>query len=174
MLKRLKIWQKFTLIAVAFSLPIVVISYFLFLETNKTIDFTRAELDGTQYLRPLRKLAVDVAAHRDLASAVLAGDASFKADLDKRAEMIEADFKEVAAQDARYAVEFEKTKDLEKVRQAWQTIKTNLSGYKIDQSFDEHTRFQRTIQQFTVLVGNASNLILDSDVDSHYLVDALV
>jgi HAMP domain-containing protein len=174
MLKRLKIWQKFTLIAVAFSLPIVVISYFLFLETNKTIDFTRAELDGTQYLRPLRKLAVDVAAHRDLASAVLAGDASFKADLDKRAEMIEADFKEVAAQDARYAVEFEKTKDLEKVRQAWQTIKTNLSSYKIDQSFDEHTRFQRTIQQFTVLVGNASNLILDSDVDSHYLVDALV
>src|SRR6266702_10776 len=98
MLRRLKIWQKFTLIAVAFSLPIVVLAYSLILETNKTVDFTRAELDGTQYLRPLRKLAVDVAAHRDLASAVLAGDASFKADLDRRAEMIEADFKQIAAQ----------------------------------------------------------------------------
>src|SRR5262249_24206417 len=105
MLKRLKIWQKFTLIAVAFSLPIVVLAYFLILETNKTLDFTRADLDGTQYLRPLRKLAVDVAAHRDLtAAAVVGGDASFKPELDKRAEAVEADFKEIAAQDARYEV----------------------------------------------------------------------
>jgi len=91
MLGDLKIWQKFTLIAVAFSLPIIALSYFLTLETNKTIEFTRTELEGTQVLRPLRKLAVDTAAHRDLAGAVLAGDVAFKADLDKRGNMIEAD-----------------------------------------------------------------------------------
>jgi HAMP domain-containing protein len=173
MLKRLKIWQKFTLIAVAFSLPIVVLSYFLILETNKTIDFTRAELDGTQYLRPLRKLAVDVAAHRDLAAAVVAGDASFKPELDKRAEAIEADFKEIAAQDARTAVEFEKTRELEKLRQEWQTVRLNMAGH-MDQSYAEQSHFLRRLQQFTVLIGNASNLILDPDVDSYYLVDSLV
>ncbi len=80
----------------------------------------------------------------------------------------------VAAQDAKFAVEFAKTAELEKLRQAWQTLKTGLPGYKLDQSFDEHSRFQRIIQQFTVLIGNASNLILDPDVDSYYLVDALV
>ena len=99
MLKDLKIWQKFTLIAVAFSLPILALSYFLIVESNKNIDFTRAELEGTRVLLPLHKLAVDVAAHRDLSSAVLAGDASFRADLDKRAEMIEADLKAIAGAD---------------------------------------------------------------------------
>jgi methyl-accepting chemotaxis protein len=172
MLKRLKIWQKFTLIAVAFSLPIIVLLYFLILESNKAIEFTRVELDGTQYLRPLRKLAVDVAAHRDLASAVLAGDASFKGDLDKRQEMIEADFKEIADRQARY--ELAAPEDLDNVRTDWQTIKSGMSAAKGDASYEQHTRYLAKIYQFTVLIGNTSNLILDSDVDSHYLVDALV
>ena len=93
MLKRLKIWQKFTLIAVAFSIPIVVLTYFLILEQGKQIAFTSAERDGSDYLRPLRKLVVDVSAHRDLANGVLAGGESLKADLDKKAAEIDADFK---------------------------------------------------------------------------------
>ncbi len=59
MLKRLKIWQKFTLIAVAFSIPIVVLSYFLLVETNKTIAFTEAEHEGAEYLRPMHKLVTE-------------------------------------------------------------------------------------------------------------------
>ncbi len=172
MLKNLKIWQKFTLIAVAFSVPIVALSYFLILETNKTIDFTRSELDGTQVLRPLRKLAVDVAAHRDLASAVLAGDASFKADLDKRGELVEADLAAIAAADEPYG--FANPDDVQAVKKAWAGIKTGLPTWKLDQSFEEHTRFLRMVEQFTVLVGNASNLILDPRDDTHYLIDALV
>jgi hypothetical protein len=105
MLKRLKIWQKFTLIAVAFSIPIVVLSYFLLVETEKTIDFTRAEVDGAEYLRSLRKLVVDVQTHRDFAAALLAGDASYKAELDKKAEEVEADFKALEIVEARYAWE---------------------------------------------------------------------
>jgi magnesium transporter len=48
MLKRLKIWQKFTLIALSFSIPIVVLTYFLIVETNKNIDFANEEVDGIQ------------------------------------------------------------------------------------------------------------------------------
>jgi methyl-accepting chemotaxis protein len=172
MLKNLKIWQKFTLIAVAFSLPILALSTFLILETNKTIEFTRAELDGTQVLRPLHKLAADVAASRDLASAVLAGDVSFKPDLDKRQEMVEADLKELAAADDRYG--FANPEDLQAVTKAWAAIRAGLPAWKLEQSFEEHTKFLRMVEQFTVLIGNASNLILDPRDDSHYLVDALV
>ena len=85
MLKRLKIWQKFTLIAVAFSIPIVVLLFFLFAEQGKQIAFSAAELDGTDYLRSLRKVVVDVSSHRELSTAFLAGDASVKGELDKKA-----------------------------------------------------------------------------------------
>src|SRR5262249_50981514 len=144
MLKNLKIWQKFTLIAVAFSLPIVALTYFLILETNKTIEFTRTELEGTQVLRPLRKLAVDVAAHRDLASGFLAGDASFKADLDKRSEMIEADLKEFAEIDERFG--FANPDDLAAVKKGWADVKAKLPSWKLDQSFDEHSKLLRMVE----------------------------
>jgi twitching motility protein PilJ len=172
MLRNLKIWQKFTLIAVAFSLPILALSYFLIVETNRNIEFTKTELDGTQVLRPLHRLSVDVAAHRDLASAYLAGDSSFKAELDKRAEAIEADLKAIAAADDRYG--FANPDDLAVVRKGWAGIKTGLGGWKLDQSFEEHSKFLRTVDLFTVLIGNGANLILDPRDDTHYLVDALV
>jgi len=172
MLKNLKIWQKFTLIAVAFSLPIVALTYFLILETNKTIEFTRTELEGTQVLRPLRKLAVDVAAHRDLASGVLAGDNSFKADLDKRSEMVDADLKEFAETDDHYG--FANPDDLAAVKKAWAAVKVGMPTWKLEQSFEEHSKLLRMVEQFTVLVATAANLILDPRDDTHYLVDALV
>src|SRR5262249_49316500 len=92
----------------------------------------------------------------------------------KRAEAVEADFKEIAAQDARYEVEFEKSKELEKIRQGWTNLKNNLPRMSLDQAVGGHTSFLRSIQQFTILIGNASNLILDPDVDSYYLVNALI
>ena len=172
MLKDLKIWQKFTLIAVAFSLPILALSYFLIVETNRNIEFTRTELEGTRVLRPLHRLGVDVAAHRDLASAYLAGDSSFQADLDKRGEMIEADLRAIAAADDRYG--FANPDDLVAVKKSWAAIKAALPGWKLDQSFEEHSRLLRTVDLFTVLIGNGANLNLDPRDDSHYLVDALV
>jgi HAMP domain-containing protein len=171
-MKNLLISQKFMFIAVAVSIPIIVLSYFFVAEKNQSIQFTRAELDGTQYLRPLRQLAGDVAAHRDLASAVLAGDASFAAELDKRSAMIDDDFKEIAAQQAKS--DLAAPEDLESVRTDWQNLKSKTPTLELDQSFEQHSRYLSKILQFTALIANESNLVLDSDVDSHYLVDALV
>lgn len=174
MLKRLKIWQKFTLIAVAFSIPIVVLTYFLIVEQGKQIAFSAAELDGTEYLRPLRKLIVDVSAHRDLANAVLVGDASLKADLDKKATEIDADFKALEAVNAKLDWQFGKTALLSEVKQNWTDLRGKLAGLKQEQSFLEHTNFIRAALQFSYHIGNASNLILDPDVDSYYLMDAMI
>jgi HAMP domain-containing protein len=174
MLKRLRIWQKFTLIALFFTVPIVVLAVFLFQETQKVVSFSTAEIDGIEYLKPLRKLVLDVSAHRDLSSAVLAGDASSKAELDKKAEEITADLRALEAIDAELAWQFGLTEPLKTVIQGWQTLKTNAPGLKLDQNFDEHTKFMRTLLQFSHRLGNASNLILDPDVYSYYVVDAII
>ena len=69
MLKNLKIWQKLSLIVVAFSIPIGVLLHYLVTEQNIILDFAKNELDGTQYLRPVRKLFADICEHRTLAAA---------------------------------------------------------------------------------------------------------
>jgi hypothetical protein len=58
------------------------------------------------------------------------------------------------------------------VRKGWNGIKAGRAGWKLDQSFEEHSRFLRTVDLFTVFIGNGANLNLDSRRDSHYLVDA--
>src|SRR5262249_55123741 len=122
-MRNLLITQKFMLVAASVSIPIVVLSYFFIAEKNETIELTRAELDGTQYLRPLHKLAVDVAIHRDLANAVLAGDASFTPELDKIGATIDDDLKAVDEQQAK--IPLGTAENLASVRSDWQAIKAN-------------------------------------------------
>src|SRR5262249_30370220 len=52
-------------------------------------------------------------------------------------------------------------------------IKAGLPTWKLDQAFDQHSRYLAKILQFGALIANESALILDSEVDSHYLIDAL-
>jgi methyl-accepting chemotaxis protein len=178
MLKRLKIWQKFTLIAVAFSIPIVVLSYFLLIETNKAIAYTESEHEGAEYLRPMHKLVSDVSAHRDLASQLAAGDATAKDALDKSEAEVEADLKALDAVDAQHGADLDTTDGVKAVRQQWQLVRgtalTGATAVKPEQVIEEHKVLIRGIQRLTYRVGNASNLILDPEVDSYYVADALV
>jgi HAMP domain-containing protein len=173
MLKRLRIWQKFTLIAIAFCIPIVVLAYFLLIETQKVIEFSRSEVDGLSYLAPLRKLVVDVSVHRDLAMAAL-WDASFKDQLDKVGAAVETDFKAAQTEDAKYAEQFGKSDLLRELKQLWQSLRANMATMNAAQCLDQHGKLLRAAMRLTYEVGNASNLILDPDVDSYYLVDALI
>ena len=171
-MKHLLISQKFMLVAVAVSIPIAVLSYFFVSDKNTDIEITRAELDGTAYLRPLRKLATDVAVHRDLMGAKLAGDTTFDAEIEKRRTMIDEDFKEIAAQQARSGLA--RADDFASVRGDWDAIKGGLAQLTLETSFQQHTRQLSRILQFMSLIANDSNLVLDSHVDSHYLIDAIV
>src|SRR5450432_1345777 len=169
MLKRLKIWQKFLLIALSFCIPIVILVYFLYDESNVNINFSKAELDGTQYWRSLRALIIDVQLHRDLANVVLAGDASFKAELEKKEADIDEDFKTLETTDNKYVAEFVNTSDMMKtVKQTWGTVKSTYAAGKPEASFDQHSRLIRMLNHYTQVVGNDSNLIMDPDIDTYY------
>jgi HAMP domain-containing protein len=171
-MRNLLISQKFMLVAVAVSVPIAVLSYLFVADKNAEIERTRAELDGTAYLRPLRKLATDVAVHRDLMAATLAGASSFTEDLEKRRAMIDDDFKEIAAQQQLTGLAAPEV--LASVRGDWDAIKAALPQLTVETSLQQHTRQLSRILQFMSLVANDSNLVLDGHVQSHYLIDAIV
>ena len=168
----MRIAQKFFLVAAAVSIPIAVLSYFFVADKYRSIEFTRTELDGTQYLRLVHKLVTDVAVHRDLAVAVLAGDATLKPDLDKRRTIVDEDLTAVAEGQARH--ELAAPADLQSLNNDWQAIKNWLAGATPDEVLDMHGRYLTKLLQFGALIANESNLIFDSDVESHYIVDALV
>jgi HAMP domain-containing protein len=174
MLNRLRIWQKISLIAICFLFPIGVLLVFLLDSQGAQIEFSSKELDGTAYMRPLRKLVLDVSQHRELAAAVLAGDSSFKQALEKKGQEIEAGFAALEPIDAELNAQFLTSELLAQVKQNWQKLKQDTPTFKVQQSFDAHGKLLRNLFFLSHTVGNASNLILDPDVDSYYMMDAII
>jgi HAMP domain-containing protein len=168
----MKIAHKFLLVSAAVSIPIAVLSYFFIGDKVRLIEFTQAELDGTEYLRHVRKLAVDVAAHRDLAIAVLVGDETHKPELERRRLLVDEDLKGLGEVQKR--LEFAAPADVQGLNNDWMTIKGWLAGATPVEVFDMHGRYLAKLLQFGALIANESNLVFDSDVESHYIIDALV
>src|SRR6185295_3962256 len=90
LMHRLKYPQKFLLISLLFILPLgLVLSQFLSVINGK-IDFTRKEIDGNTYLRPLRQLLELALLHQLFTQDYLNGNTGLQAALEQNQLQIEA------------------------------------------------------------------------------------
>lgn len=174
MFKNLRIWHKAVLIAVAFSLPIVVLLYLLVNEQNKTIDFAQDERKGLEYLKPTSKLLTDLLHHRDLAAAALSGDAASKDQVTKKQADVDADFVALEREERRFGAAFKTSNEYAALRKSWGDLKAGALALKPEQSFEQHNRLIYEALRIIVRAGNSSNLVLDPDVDSYYAMDAVI
>jgi HAMP domain-containing protein len=175
MLKNLKIWQKLSLIVVAFSVPIGVLLHYLVTEQNIILDFARNELDGTQYLRPVRKLLADLCEHRTLAATVAAGgDAIARDKLQAKQAEVNADFAAVDQVEQRYAYKYKSEKALAAVKAYWEDVQKRSFASTPEVSYEQHRKLMSLVTNLIIVVGNDSELILDPDVDSYYAMDAVI
>jgi len=169
MIKNFKIWQKFALITIALSIPIAVLLYLLVAEKNIAIDFTRQEVVGNTYLRPLRKLQEYVQNHERVTggsanSAIAAGSAA----------RIDETLKEIDNLDRQLGKELKTSAKLNELKVKWQ----GLNSVEARANLEERTQFYEDViadmHSLALQVANSSNLILDSDLDSYYLMDSVI
>ena len=171
-----RIWMKLTAIALVFTVPLVVTTYFLVREQSIKIDFAAQELRGDRYLRPLSQLLVHVELHRAL---VRQGDT---AQAGRTETAVESDFEALLATDRELADALQTTSgDLNRrnrggavparLRSSWETVK--LAG---DPASSErlHGELIDNIRVLIGHVGDSSKLILDPDLDTYYVMDALL
>src|SRR5262245_17928022 len=123
MLKNLRVWHKAELIAIAFSVPIVVLLYLLVNEQGIAIEFAVNERRGLEYLAPTDKLVVELQQHRDFMAAALGGDASFKDRVTAKEAEIEASFNAVQGQEKRFGAAFKTTAEFNALRQSWADLR---------------------------------------------------
>lgn len=154
LLGNLRIWQKLAIIGVAFTLPIVFLIYFMVSGIQTNISFARSEMSGNAYQRPLETLLKDVISGK-------LGQVSASA----ASTQIQQDFNQLDGADRTYGSSLDITNaDVQKLKDTWQQAgtKADLSGYD-----DLIAQISTTITH----VGDTSNLILDPDLDSFYLID---
>jgi twitching motility protein PilJ len=171
MIKNLKIWQKLALITIAMSIPIAVLLYLLVAEKSIAINFDRKEVVGNTYLRPLRKLQEYVQSHERTTN----GSSSVAtATIETSNARIDETFRELDNLDRQLGKELNTTEKLSALKVKWQghnAVEAKANSEERDQFYEGVMDY---IHSLALQVGDASNLVLGSDLDSYYLMSGVL
>jgi methyl-accepting chemotaxis protein len=167
-MKNLRIWQKLALICFSFSLPIAALLYLYVAEKNSPIQFAQSELEGTAYLRPLRKLLELVPRS---GQAMTNGKTVDDSDLSFKTARIEETLAELNSIDEQYGADLKTTEALQGLKSKWQELKSQQSSPDAEKIGKLRAEMTTKTAELISLVGDTSNLILDPDLDSFYTMD---
>jgi methyl-accepting chemotaxis protein len=171
---RLRYAYKFGLISLVFVAPITVMIYFLVSETNIGIAFAQKEKMGIQYVAPLRGVLEDLQQHRGMAAGLLGGDASFADKLATNEKALADRIAKVDAMDAKAGKELDTTAKWKALKSEWEALRGKYRNLTLKESFQEHTSLISGLTALMTHVADTSNLTLDPDLDSYYVMDAII
>ncbi|MGL4379482.1 MAG: SpoIIE family protein phosphatase [Microcoleaceae cyanobacterium] len=165
--------RKFILISLVFALPLVLMISVIFAEINTRIAFIQKEIYGTEYLRPLRKLR-DSLSQSQLLNYRCPKNLDSDYYLPEIKVKIEEDFK-ILAQTNRKLGSFLNTEKLyAEIYEDWQNFHNNCTEWS-SETYDYFYRYLLLdVNHLSSYIGDRSNLILDSELDTYYLVDLSV
>lgn len=171
MLNNLKIWQRFALVAVAFLVPVGLLLYVAVQSQNYQVAFADQEMKGTAFERPFKKFFAHLLEHRDLAASRQVSEA-LAAQAEKAAVDVDDDLKRVEEADRSVGASLGTSDELASLKALWLRLKADAPTMDSEQALEAHNRLLRAVSHLNITFGNASNLILDPDVDTYYAMDA--
>lgn len=183
-LSRLRISQKLLLSALAFSLPIAVLLFFVVGAYNRNIELARSEIVGNRFCRYAYDLLGLVSENLRLAGVVHAGDARSEASLHQVESETEKVLTAFFAGWGRYGGELLITApDLEKagmgylspdsLRGTWDSIKRARLAGNLAEMEKLSGQLLDSLEKLTTRAIGASHLFTDPDLDTCYLMDAV-
>ena len=169
-MNRLTYPAKFAVIAVLFTVPLLLVCLFLTRELNERIQFTRQELCGNEYLHPLRNLTVVLQRHRRIycrVDGVRVDAAQLSAEL---AQSIAA----VDDIDRKWGTRLKCSADWQRLKLTIQDWHNQTSSMSPRRRIRDLTHQIGELMELMNQVGDNSNLILDPNLDSYYLIKSVV
>ena len=178
----MKLWQRILLIGLIGTVPLFVVSVLMVnMAYRNASNFSVQEEYGIAFERPLEKLLALLPHYEETARQALAGDALAKADLVPQQQQIDAAMADLTAKyngDLGRALKFTNTElavrgrdnaRLSNLQSDWNNLKSaslaDAAGGTVVRAMVE------IIRTMIIHSGDLSNLILDNELDSYYLVD---
>jgi methyl-accepting chemotaxis protein len=174
-MKHLKVWQKMLVMGGILMLPFALVTYGMVSSINSLgVEFAQQEQRGVQYYRPLVKLLRNVQQHRGMTYAQLNGDTRFDVAMAAKKTDIDRDLRAVDEVDQELQSHLQTAEQWPALRAACRDLVYTGLGQSATQSFDRHTTVIANIIDLITTVSDRSNLTLDPDLDSYYLMNVLV
>jgi signal transduction histidine kinase len=177
----LRISQKLMLISFFFLIPDSVLLMLFLVSINANIHFAQWERYGSEYQRPLEQLLEDLPSHRLLARGgqPTSQDGAALVVLQRRLDQA---FVDLRAIDSRLGESLQFTDEgLAKRSRAhyrvgtlareWSELKAQLPALSAPEREARHVHLLADVRMMIKHAGDTSNLILDPDLDSYYLMD---
>ncbi len=182
LLSKLKISHKLFLNSLAFILPIALLLYFTVAGIHDDILFSRKQRWGDRVQRPLNELLYLLPRHQLLARFVQEGNQTAVTELSTTAQQIESALTILHEAVERYgrvlqvdAVGLRETGMTalapDALAQRWHSLKPLAAQKSGDHADLRYLELRTNIRRLISRVGDTSNLILDPDLDSYYLMD---
>ncbi|MGH8480701.1 MAG: HAMP domain-containing protein, partial [Gammaproteobacteria bacterium] len=166
--------QKFLLISTVFILPLSLLLYFFVKEVDDRIDFARKERMGTGYVRPLYAMLLHGSqAHAD-ALGFAAGRVESRPAMVRSLAQMSASFAQIERNQRRHGAALETDNGFSILSENWSFLKKGLLADKMANPRDLFASLEGDIRDLLAQVVNTSNLILDPDLDTYFLMDATV
>ncbi|OGI02449.1 MAG: hypothetical protein A2Y25_01310 [Candidatus Melainabacteria bacterium GWF2_37_15] len=152
LMAKLKYFQKIALLSLLIFGLIGSIIYFLLSNLESQANFSRKENYGVEYINPLKDLLFNMQVYRKQLSE---GVSPSSAEIEKHIQLInQID---------------EKLNETLEVNQDWKNIKNN---WKSADNFNKQTEVINQVIALISHINDTSNLVLDPDLDTYYLMDA--
>jgi signal transduction histidine kinase/DNA-binding response OmpR family regulator len=172
LMHRLGYRQKFTLVSLIFMLPLALVIVLLVGEIGARIAFSAREMQGTAYLRPLRLLLEELPRSRLLLRQHLVGDQTNPDAILAAHARVDTIFVQLAIAESHHGFDLGSTGLYRELRADWLALRDGSLTLDPSASDVRHAELIADIRALMLHVGDASNLILDPDLDTYYLMDA--
>lgn len=169
LLARLRFAQKFALIGLVLLLPLGWVSWGFVSQQSTQLEFSAKERTGLEYVVPATALLAEVVAARSVAVEAATEGRPVPAPPPSLARSVAA----LAGVDQRLGASLGTTSSWTDLRSSLDAVSAT-SGTRARGLYDRYSEITSGLQALIVTAGNESNLILDPDLDSYYLMETLV
>ncbi len=166
-LNRLRYFYKFLVIGAIVTLPFGFVTYLQYQGTSKDIVFNKSEARGAEYLSSLNAFFEAQQRQWVLAAAVARGSGELRDRLAAATADAQRTMAAVDSVDRLY-------RDTIGTRGKWEQIKQSWEKAAASSNLEALAAASAATLSLYTDIGNGSNLILDPDLDSYWLMDAVV
>ncbi len=159
----------------AFTIPLCILAFLMYQAQTVNIDFGARERQGNQFQRPLEKALHAASLHRIYWQRSSHGSSDAKSKISDTERMGDEAFSDLMSKHAELGEALEFTPEGLKKRKRdgfhASAMKTAWEELKKSPSEEKHLALIAGLRTMITHMGDTSNLILDPDLDSYYLMD---
>ena len=178
----MSILQRLLIISGSFLLPISVLLYFTIDGIQDRIDFAALEKQGNNFQRPLEKILRSLINHKNAALVVLGGDNTAITTTSKEETLLDSGVRALEGNGKAFGASLDFTVEglakrkreeanIDNFARKWDQVRKSWQTMTPDACKAEHDNLIKIIRLMITHLGDTSNLILDPDLDSFYMVD---